>query len=88
MQTASVPGFLRTILLLVGIYYAFKILARIFMPFLLRKMVQKAEQNFKQQAENFQNQASANTTAPSSKKATPTTTKKIGEYVDFEEIIE
>ena len=56
MQTASVPGFIRTILIIVAIYYAFKILVRLLMPFLLRKMFQKAEQNFKQQT-NYQNQS-------------------------------
>jgi len=88
MQTASVPGFIRTILIIVGIYYAFKILARIFMPFLLRKMVQKAEQNFKQQAGNFQQQNQQTPPNPTTNQGTPKVKKQIGEYVDFEEIKE
>ena len=85
MQTASVPGFIRTILIIVGIYYAFKILARLLMPFLLRKMVQKAEQNFKQQMNNpNQNTTQSQNTAASIEK--PKSKKQVGEYIDYEEV--
>lgn len=85
MQTASVPGFIRTILIIVGIYYAFKILARLLMPFLLRKMVQKAEQNFKQQMNNpNQNTSQSQNTATSFEKPKPK--KQVGEYIDYEEV--
>lgn len=85
MQTASVPGFIRTILIIVGIYYAFKILARLLMPFLLRKMVQKAEQNFKQQMNNpNQNTTQSQNTATSFEK--PKSKKQVGEYIDYEEV--
>ncbi len=85
MQTASVPGFIRTILIIVGIYYAFKILARLFMPVLLRKMVQKAEQNFKQQADyQQQNQRQSHTASSAFEK--PKSKKQVGEYIDYEEV--
>lgn len=85
MQTASVPGFIRTILIIVGIYYAFKILARLLMPFLLRKMVQKAEQNFKQQMNNpNQNTTQSQNTATLFEK--PKSKKQVGEYIDYEEV--
>jgi len=85
MQTASVPGLVRTLLILIGIYYAFKILARFLMPILLRKMVQKAEQNFKQQAEQYaQNQSKSQTSSASN--ATPKPKKQVGEYIDYEEV--
>ncbi|HRE78977.1 MAG TPA: DUF4834 domain-containing protein [Flavobacterium sp.] len=85
MQTASVPGFIRTILIIVGIYYAFKILARLLMPFLLRKMVQKAEQNFKQQMNNpNQNTTQSQNSTASFEK--PKSKKQVGEYIDYEEV--
>jgi hypothetical protein len=85
MQTASVPGFIRTILIIVGIYYAFKILARLLMPFLLRKMVQKAEQSFKQQMNNPNpNSNQTQNTATSFEKPKPK--KQVGEYIDYEEV--
>jgi hypothetical protein len=87
MQTASVPGFVRTILIIVGVYYAFKILARILTPILLRKMVQKAEQNFKQHT-NYQNQEGNHSTTQntSSTFEKPKAKKQVGEYIDYEEV--
>jgi hypothetical protein len=85
MQTASVPGFVRTILIIIGIYYAFKILARFLMPILLRKMVQKAEQNFKQQT-NYQNQRNNQTQSNSTTFDKPKPKKQVGEYIDYEEV--
>lgn len=84
MQTASIPGFIRTILIIIGIYYAFKIISRILMPILLRKMVQKAEKTFQQQMEFQQQQQQAANQAPP--KAKMTEKNKVGEYIDYEEI--
>ena len=83
MQTASFVGFFRTILIIILIYYVFKFLARLFMPILLRKMVQKAEQSFKQQT-NQQQQEPASTST--SKFENPKTKKEVGEYIDYEEV--
>lgn len=85
MQTASVPGFIRTILIIVGIYYAFKILARLLMPILLRKMVQKAEQNFKQQM-NYPNQNTTQSQNTATSFEKPKSKKQVGEYIDYEEV--
>lgn len=85
MQTASVPGLIRTLLIIIGIYYAFKILARFLMPILLRKMVQKAEQNFKQQAD-FYNQNQTKNQTSSNAHTTPKPKKQVGEYIDYEEV--
>lgn len=84
MHTASVPGFIRTILIIILIYYAFKILARIFLPFLMRKMMQKAGENLQKQAEHFQQQQSQQQATP--KQEMPKSKKQVGEYVDFEEV--
>lgn len=85
MQTASIPSFIRTILIIILIYYAFKILARIFLPFLMRKMMQKAGQSFQKQAEQFQQQQKQQQ-APPPNQEVPKSKKKVGEYVDFEEV--
>ena len=79
MQTASFTGLVRTLLIMIGIYYAFKIIARILMPIILRKMVQKAEQNFKQQTQNQPQQTASNFDKPKVK-------KEVGEYIDYEEV--
>lgn len=92
LQEASLQGFVRTILIIVGIYYAFKFLMRLLAPYLMKKMVEKAGANFKQQYEQFQQQQQPNYSSqgkahvdPSAAK-NPRSTKKIGEYIDYEEI--
>lgn len=82
MQEASVPGFIKTLLWIIAIYYILKFLARLFFPIMMRKVVQKAEEQFKQQ---YQNQHDY-TTSQQSKSDKPKETKKVGEYIDYEEV--
>lgn len=92
METASFNGFLKTILYLVAFYYIFKFLARIFFPILVKKAVEKAGENFQQQQRQYQSNQNYQTSSkdeiiyntPKSDK--PRETKKVGEYVDYEEI--
>jgi hypothetical protein len=91
MQTASFSGTIETIFYIVAFYYVFKFLAKLFLPFLVKKVVEKAGQNFQQQYQsgNFQNQSAPNNdeivnNTPKTDK--PRETKKVGEYVDYEEI--
>jgi hypothetical protein len=91
METASFNGLLKVILYAVAFYYVFKFLARIFLPVLVKKAVEKAGENFQQQQrayQSYQNHTSSGDeinyqTAKSDK---PRETKKVGEYVDYEEI--
>jgi Domain of unknown function (DUF4834) len=91
MQIASFSGFLRSLLYMVAFYYVFKFLARLFLPHLIKKAVEKAGENFEKQQQNHQN-THQNSTNPkdvifdktSSDK--PREKKKVGEYVDYEEI--
>lgn len=94
LQQASLNGFIRTVLIIVGVWYAFKFLMRLFTPYLMKKMVQKAESNFRQNYEqqfgNTQNQnpyqKKESSYTNSSNQHNPRSTKKIGEYIDYEEI--
>lgn len=92
MQYASFEGFLRTLIYFIAIYYIIKILAKIFFPILLKKVVEKAGDNFKKQQQYSQQNSwqkkSSNeeisidmTNAKKSRE-----TKKVGDYVDYEEI--
>jgi len=87
-------GLLKTIFFILLIYYAFKFLARLFAPFLIKKAAEtiqkKAEQQYgggQQQSEQQKN------TVPEGKTVIDKTPGKqqqsknsVGEYVDFEEI--
>ncbi len=57
IHEASAMGLLRTILIILLIYFGVKILARLFAPFLMKFVAKKAEEKFGQQFGGFQNQA-------------------------------
>ncbi len=94
MHEASFSGTLRILFYIIAFYYIMKFLARILLPLLVKKAVQKAGENFQQQQRQYQSGGYQNTRNTSNNeivydtaKATkPRETKKVGEYVDYEEI--
>lgn len=95
MQLASFTGFLKTLLYMVMFYYIFKFLAKLFLPLLVKKAVEKAGQNFQQQQQYAQQQYTQNNKkytnqdeiiVDTARSKNPKETKKVGEYVDYEEI--
>ena len=92
MQTASVPNFIRTIFYIIMFYYIFKFLAKLFLPLLVKKVVEKAGENMQKQQQYAQDnswQKSAGNDEIIYNKANaknPRETKKVGDYVDYEEI--
>ena len=94
IYTASVMGLLRTILIILLIYFGLKILSRIFAPFLLRFVAKKAEQRFGDQFGQFQNQNGSQknkgkegeTVIDKMPNKTESSNDKVGEYIDYEEI--
>jgi bacteriorhodopsin len=86
MQTASFTGFIKMIFEIIIFYYIVKFLAKLFLPMLVKKAVQKAGEKFQQNQEFNSNQANNEEVIINSKTDKPRETKKVGEYVDFEEI--
>lgn len=90
MQEASFNGFFKMIVYMIGFYYLVKILARIFLPMLMRNMVHKAQENFnKHQTQNpFNQQQNQDFQTPQkeSQNFERKPTKQIGDYIDYEEI--
>jgi hypothetical protein len=82
MQEAGLSTLIRDIFILFIIYYAIKLLARLFLPVLAKKVVEKASEQFQQQ----QNQQQNTTTNQQAKTDKPRETKKVGEYIDYEEV--
>ena len=85
-------GLLRTILIIALVYYGFKILSRLFAPFLLKYVSKKAEQRFGEQFGQFQKGQGQE---PPKKEGevtidkipkTKASNKDVGDYVDYEEI--
>ena len=85
-------GLLRTILIIVLIWYGVKILSRIFAPFLAKYVLKKAEQRFGQQFGDFQAQTNqkrhkeGETVIDKMPSQNSTSNKNVGEYIDYEEI--
>lgn len=85
-------GFITTILIILLVYYAIKILLKIFAPKILNYAGKKAEKHFREKFEGFNTQQQAKTTdegdviIKSNTSKNPKASKKVGEYIDFEEI--
>jgi len=92
LQQASVNGLIRTILIILLIYYGLKILSRLFMPLLLKYIAKKAEQKFGGQFGQFQQKPPQDTRKKEGEVTienmpnTKSSNKDVGEYVDYEEI--
>ncbi len=88
-------GFIRTILILILFYYAFRLIVRTVLPFFAKRWVKKAQDNFQQQqgfvdpeeAKRHEGEVkftSQNTDSkPSSKRK-----EELGDYIEFEEVTE
>lgn len=92
LQTASLNGFLRTILIILLVYYGLKILIRLFGPYLIRYMSKKIQQRFGGQFQYHQQQTpnkphnEGETVIDKMPKSNKTSNKNVGEYIDYEEI--
>lgn len=89
INEAGPVNFLKTILIILFIYYAVKFLAKLFAPYLIKKAVDKVQKKAAQQYNNQQqtNDVEVGKTVidkkPSSSKQS---NNSVGEYVDYEEI--
>ena len=92
LQQASVTGFVRTLLIILLIYYGIKILSRLFAPLLLKYIAKKAEQKFGDQFGQFQQkppqqqQKKEGEVTIDKMPNAKSSNKDVGEYVDYEEI--
>jgi hypothetical protein len=92
MQTASFLGFMKTLFYIIAFYYIFRFLAKLFLPLLVKKVVEKASTNFQQQQQHAQDTSwkkSVNNDEiiyNTANSKNPRETKKVGDYVDYEEI--
>ena len=73
-------------------YYLFKFLARLFLPMLVKKAVEKSGENFQKQQQYAQDaawkkaQRNEEILYKETESKNPRETKKVGDYVDYEEI--
>lgn len=83
-------GLLKTIGILIIIYYIFKFLSRYIAPIFLKKVVNNMEEKIRKQQEQQQpnqTQGEVGETVIAKKAPTPKeSNKSVGDYVDYEEI--
>jgi len=85
-------AFLRTILIILLVYYLLKILVRLFAPKIMSYAAKKTEAHFRNTFEGFNPNNSPNSEKVGDVFVTKKETKKksdsekVGEYIDFEEI--
>ena len=83
MQEASFSGTLKVIFYIVLFYYVFKFAMRLLLPVLMRKAVQKAQENMRQQFDRDEfDHRGIRKPSPGQ----PKSSKEVGEYVDYEEL--
>lgn len=93
---ASVPGFVRIILIIFIIYYGFKLLSRYVFPWLLKRWVNKKMEQFQnqtqqqfraqQQAKEFTKQHEGEIKIKARGSKSKPDTDDIGDFVDYEEV--
>ena len=89
-QLASLPGVIRTILIILLVYYGIKIISRLLAPYLLRHLSKTAEKRFGQQfgdyETNYEKKKEGETVIDKMPSKTKSSEKEVGEYIDYEEI--
>jgi len=89
MQEAGLMNFLRTILIILLIYYGLKLIGRLVFPIFIKKMMQNVEQRYGQQRRqqeppkpHFKEGETVIDKAPKQVKSND----NVGEYVDYEDL--
>jgi len=90
MQQADLLGFLRTILIILVVYYVFKFVMRLAFPLMMKKFMSKVERKFQEQQGQYQSQQPSTKVGETVIDKKPNASKKtnddVGEYVDYEDV--
>lgn len=91
IQEAGPINMIRTILIILVVYYALRFLMKLFAPFLVKKVMDKMQQKAEQQYQNQnrRNDSTVNegeTVIDKKPQNTKQSNNSVGEYVDFEEL--
>ncbi len=81
-------GFLRTIAIILIVYYVFKFISRYILPIFLTKMVQNVQKKYNEQQQNQYDAKAGKVgeTIISKKPSEPKGNANVGDYVDYEEV--
>jgi hypothetical protein len=81
-------GLLRTILVILLIYYGFKMISRYILPFFLKRFIKNVQNRANQQQQNQQqpDMKVGETVIDKKPQDTNQSNNSVGEYVDYEEV--
>lgn len=89
MQEAGFLNFLRTILIIIVVWYGFKYVSKLLFPIFFQKMMKNVEKKVREQ-QGYQEPAESTKVGETVVEKTPDPTKEsnrnVGEYVDYEEV--
>lgn len=77
---------LRTILIILLVYYGLRFIAKFIFPIIVKKAVSKVEENLKNQYKQQQPQSKEGEISVDYAPKPPSSNQKVGEYIDFEEV--
>jgi len=86
MYEASFTGLLRTLAIILVVYYSIKIIARYVFPLFIKRTMNKMEDRFREQQEAQQPQHKVGETVIDKKPSSKGKEAEGGEYIDYEEI--
>jgi len=79
-------GLLRTLFVILIIYYALKIVSRYILPIILKSAVNNVQKNMNKQQVPKQDDTKVGETTVDYTPNTTSKTSNVGEYIDFEEV--
>ena len=86
MQEASLTGLLRTLAIILVIYYGIRIIARYVFPLFIKRTMNKMEDKFRAQQEAQQPQHKVGETVIDKTPQSQNKKSESGEYIDYEEV--
>ncbi len=89
MYTTSLSGILETVLIILLVYFGIKMLIRWFGPLILKYIMRKVGKKFEDQfnqAKKAKEKKEGDVNIEKTPKNQPRSKKKVGEYIDYEEI--
>ena len=86
LQTASLTGLLKTLLIFVLVYTIFKYLMRLFAPLIVKSIAKKAEAHFRNQSAPKPPTQKEGEISIDKMPNSKSSNNNVGEYVDYEEV--
>jgi transposase-like protein len=79
-------GLLKTLAIIVIVYYVLKFVSRFILPLFVQKIVKDVQKKYTEQQQHYDTSGKVGETVISKRPNEPKSNKEVGDYVDYEEI--